>query len=85
MALMQAVQSVNGSSSMWLEFIEKNSHLDQDVSYKDTEGVNHHTALKDILTHVANHGTHHRGQIATLLRQENIAPPASDFIFYCRS
>ncbi|BDC51258.1 diguanylate cyclase [Bryobacterales bacterium F-183] len=35
-----------------------------------------------IVTHVVNHGTYHRGQIAAMLRQCGYAPPSTDFIYY---
>ena len=55
------------------------------LSYVDTRGEAHETALKDIMTHVANHGTHHRGQIVGWLRAEGIAPPALDFLYFTRA
>jgi uncharacterized damage-inducible protein DinB len=33
---------------------------------------------------VVNHGTHHRAQIALLLREAEIAPPATGYIYYLR-
>jgi uncharacterized damage-inducible protein DinB len=35
--------------------------------------------------HVVNHGTLHRGQVAGMLRQLNIAPPNTDMIGYYRT
>ena len=43
-------------------------------------------AVKDMLLHLFNHATYHRGQLVTLLRQlgeDNI--PATDFVAYCRT
>jgi uncharacterized damage-inducible protein DinB len=37
-----------------------------------------------MLTHVALHGVHHRGQIAASLRANGIDPPALDFIRFAR-
>jgi uncharacterized damage-inducible protein DinB len=31
-----------------------------------------------------NHGTYHRGQVATLLRQLGVQPPQTDLILYYR-
>jgi len=58
--------------------------LDQLVSYTNSAGTAFETPLRDILHHVVNHGTHHRAQIALLLREADIAPPATDYIFYLR-
>lgn len=41
--------------------------------------------LWQMLQHVVNHGTYHRGQIATMLRQMDAAPPRSmDLIDFYR-
>ena len=76
---------LNYSNEQFLTLIESREDFDQLITYKTTEGVVHSNRLADLLTHVANHGTHHRSQIALLLREEGIAPPASDFIFYLRA
>ena len=72
------------NSQDWLDLIDTAEALDSVVKYTDSKGKGYETVLSDILTHVANHGTHHRGQVALLLREEGIAPPASDFIFFSR-
>src|SRR5579863_4004697 len=35
-----------------------------------------------IIMHVVNHGTLHRGQIVGMLRQLGVTPPATDIVFY---
>src|SRR5215475_995175 len=35
-----------------------------------------------IVMHVVNHGTLHRGQIVGMLRQLGVKPPATDIVFY---
>jgi uncharacterized damage-inducible protein DinB len=58
--------------------------LDEPVSYVNTQGASFSTPVRDILTHVANHGTYHRGQIAMLIRDAGHAPPVTDFIAFVR-
>lgn len=58
--------------------------LQSQITYKNSKGQSFTNVLQDIYFHVINHGTHHRSQIALLLRQNEIAPPASDYIFYRR-
>ena len=41
-------------------------------------------ALADCLQHVANHGTYHRGQIATMLRQLGAKPVSTDLLAFYR-
>lgn len=58
--------------------------LDVPVTYRNFKGTEFHTPLRDILLHVAMHGTYHRGQIATSLRAEGSTPVDTDFITYVR-
>lgn len=59
--------------------------LDRSVSYTNSKGTAYDTSLRDILTHVFNHGTHHRAQIALLLREAGVAPPVTDYIYFVRN
>ena len=58
--------------------------LDQPIAYTNSKGTHFETPLRDLLSHVVNHGTHHRAQIALVLRNANIAPPPTDYIFFVR-
>jgi uncharacterized damage-inducible protein DinB len=39
--------------------------------------------LAEVLRHVVNHGTYHRGQVTTLVRQLGGSPASTDYITYC--
>jgi uncharacterized damage-inducible protein DinB len=41
-------------------------------------------SIQQILFHVANHFSHHKGQIISDLRQSGIDPIVIDYIFYKR-
>lgn len=58
--------------------------LRQPVAYVTSLGAEYTTEPADILMHVALHGSYHRGQIASILRMEQISPPATDYIQYVR-
>jgi uncharacterized damage-inducible protein DinB len=58
--------------------------LDKSIAYTNSKGTRFETPLRDLLSHVVNHGTHHRAQIALVLREADIAPPATDYIFFVR-
>ncbi len=55
------------------------------ITYRNLSGKEFTTVARDILTHVALHGTYHRGQIALALRTADIAPIDTDFITFVRS
>jgi uncharacterized damage-inducible protein DinB len=58
--------------------------LDRIVDYRDTKGHPHSDAVEDILMHVVNHSTYHRGQLAILFGQQKLTPPVTDYIIYLR-
>lgn len=61
------------------------------VSGKDLQSIsdyahpNHGTlraTCSELIHHVVNHGTYHRGNITAMLRQMGYAGPATDYVFY---
>lgn len=56
-----------------------------DVSYHDLRGNPRRTPLWQIVLHVVNHATHHRGQAAGFLRAMGHPPPPLDLIVYYRA
>lgn len=58
--------------------------LDKQISYTTSRGDSFENTVKDILFHMINHSTYHRGQVATDLKRNNIEPPVTDYIFYKR-
>ncbi len=59
--------------------------LEQPVHYANTKGTLYGTPLSDIFDHIFNHGTHHRGQLALLVRDAGGVPQPLDLIAYLRS
>ncbi|MCS3758141.1 DinB family protein [Salinibacter ruber] len=70
----------------WQSMLEERSGdaLDQPVAYTSSMGPRFETPLHDRCRHVVNHGTHHRAQIALVLREADGAPPPTDAIFFVR-
>jgi uncharacterized damage-inducible protein DinB len=58
--------------------------LEQPLDYRTTAGKEFRNTPRQILTHVAFHGQHHRGQIAACLRDAGIAPASTDLIAHFR-
>ncbi len=59
--------------------------LETRISYKDLRGNAWETPLWQVVLHVVNHATHHRGQAAGFLRSMGHTPPPLDLIAYYRS
>jgi uncharacterized damage-inducible protein DinB len=53
------------------------------LTYTNIKGETWSYQLSDILEHLVNHGTYHRGQITHLLRTMGLAAPTTDFLFFC--
>ncbi len=61
---------------------------DEDVlrvhEYKDLKGTIWNQPIWQIVLHVVNHSTHHRGQVSGFLRALGQQPPPLDFILFMR-
>jgi uncharacterized damage-inducible protein DinB len=55
------------------------------IDFKDTKGRAYSSPVWQILLHVVNHGTHHRGQISGFLRAMDRTPPPLDLMAYYRA
>jgi uncharacterized damage-inducible protein DinB len=67
-------------------FVQKLSAADLDrvVEYKNTKGNAFSNPMWQMLQHLVNHGTYHRGQITTMLRQLGATPSITDLIAFYR-
>lgn len=55
-----------------------------EVAYTNSQGAAFRTRVSDVLTHVALHGSYHRGQVAAALRAAGAEPVNTDFIAFAR-
>jgi uncharacterized damage-inducible protein DinB len=69
-----------------IEFLAGLAEADVDriVAYRALNGSPYENPLGDLIRHLVNHGTYHRGQVVTMLRQLGIEPPHTDLIVYYR-
>ena len=58
--------------------------LDARIQYLTSNGDPFSNTIRDILFHVINHSTYHRGQIAAEFREHGLEPVVTDYIFYKR-
>jgi uncharacterized damage-inducible protein DinB len=52
------------------------------VDYKNTRGEPFRMALDQLITHVVNHGTHHRAETGMLLERIGRSPGDMDYVYY---
>lgn len=78
---LKEMDRVNHSSSLLiLDSIE----MYRPVEYGNLKGQRFTNTVRDILFHIINHSTYHRGQIAADFRQHGIEPLVTDYIIYKR-
>jgi uncharacterized damage-inducible protein DinB len=56
--------------------------LDRVIEYRNTEGKTFRAQLWPLLQHVANHATHHRSEIATMITMISGSPPDTGISTY---
>ncbi|AYF88535.1 DinB family protein [Pseudomonas sp. JS3066] len=52
------------------------------LDYRNMRGDPQQRSLSDIVTHLVNHGTHHRGQASAAISAMGLETPAMDFIYF---
>ncbi len=83
-----ALSGLVQSSKNLVEFIKSKdeSFLTSSYSYRSLKGDSFTDPVEHTLFHIVNHGTYHRGQIITMLRESGITQLVStDLIHYLRS
>ncbi|HEU5210142.1 MAG TPA: DinB family protein [Longimicrobiales bacterium] len=58
--------------------------MQRTVEYRRLDGSEHRSALWELLLHVVNHSTYHRGQVTTMLRQLGAPTVATDMTRWYR-
>ena len=82
--LVQEMKAMDDSNFGETVFILDNYKLDTMIYYQNTKGQRFNNRVGDILFHIVNHSTYHRGQLATEFRQIGIEPINTDYIFFKR-
>jgi uncharacterized damage-inducible protein DinB len=70
----------------WLEYVSRldQAELDEEVDYKTLSYGAARDPRWQIMQHVVNHSTYHRGQVITMLRQLGAKGAGSDLILFYR-
>jgi uncharacterized damage-inducible protein DinB len=59
--------------------------LGAEIDYRNMKGQAGRSSFAQMIAHLVNHGSYHRGQVTTMLRQLGAAPPAGmDLIAFFR-
>lgn len=68
----------------WIAFVEGTEDFNKELTYKNYTGDPFVNNVEQIMIHLVNHSSYHRGQIAMLLRQKGFEPVNTDYITYDR-
>ncbi|WP_373497100.1 DinB family protein [Aquiflexum sp.] len=63
--------------------IEKED-FERQVDYINSQKESYTNSVKEIIFHVVNHSTYHRGQVMIQLRESGLEATSTDYIFYKR-
>jgi uncharacterized damage-inducible protein DinB len=79
--LHKALKHVEQERRKFLEALSEDE-FEREVHYTLLDGSKGALHLGVLLQHGVNHSTYHRGQIASMLRRLNVAPPATDLLVF---
>ena len=74
-------------STEWKDWVAQATEaaLTHEFIYRNNKKEQFKQPVNEVLMHVFNHGTYHRGQLVTMLRQIGSEKlPGMDFVLFCR-
>lgn len=82
--LSEGKKALESLHQRWMGYLGNLSEgdLPKKISYTNTQGKAYEQVVRDILVHVVDHGTYHRGQLATLIHQGGGKRPNVGYIGY---
>lgn len=83
-SLAQLKTMVEEADKQWIDFIQSQGDFNRLLKYNNYVGDYFENNVEQIMIHLVNHGSYHRGQVAMLLRQKGFEPVNTDYITYDR-
>jgi uncharacterized damage-inducible protein DinB len=83
-----AIKGLLNQSRQWQEWVQQAQEhmLEHEFIYQTSRKEKFKQPVFQVLLHLFNHGTYHRGQVVTMLRLLGVVDiPATDFIIWSRS
>lgn len=65
-------------------FLKQEQNSNMIVQYQNTKGTQFANSMAEIIQHMVNHGTYHRGNVTTMLYQAGYQSCSTDFIVFLR-
>jgi len=80
----EAKEAFNELHKEMKAFLTAEMDEDKSIYYTDSKGAAFQNTLSELVTHVVNHGTSHRGNIVVMLREAGYKSCPTDFIYFLR-
>lgn len=66
----------------YIDLLQRTSDPDMAITISHPKRGSMATTFFDMIQHVVNHGTYHRGNVTAMLRQQGVAGVPTDYLFY---
>ncbi|GAA0134882.1 DinB family protein [Paenibacillus sp. YSY-4.3] len=80
----EASNHITGLQSRIRQHLGSISNFEKNVAYRNTRGQEFQNSISEIIQHVVNHGTYHRGNVTTILRYLGHSGTTTDYISFLR-
>ena len=78
------VEALRVSTQTWIDLM-RICDVTAYISYKTMSGEQSFSLISDIVRHLVNHGTYHRGELRAYAAELGLAFPETDFILWKRT
>ena len=68
-----------------INFIQNNYDSLLEIHYVNSKNEQFRKSIDELVRHITNHGTYHRGNISTMIRQQGYEGISTDYIFFLRT
>jgi uncharacterized damage-inducible protein DinB len=86
-SIKEAINNLQQQNKLWVEWIDdvREAALTHVFAHQNSKKEQFKQPVFEMLLHVFNHGTYHRGQVVTMLRELGVEKiPPTDFIVFSR-
>ncbi len=87
-SMQEVIDGLLNQNKQWVDWTNNATEADLNhvFAYKNMKGEPFEQPVKEIMIHLSNHGTYHRGQLVTMLREVGVEKiPQTDYILFSRS
>lgn len=81
----EAVEKFLELNEKMIHFIQNHYESLPEIHYVNSSGEKFRNSLDELVRHLTNHGTYHRGNISTMIRQQGFEGVPTDYIFFLRT